>query len=1579
MGFLLLSILLTPSRIYAQPPASGLIGLWTFDEGVGNAAYDYSGKNNNGTVNGAAWVAGYDGMALNFNGTTNSVVTNSIALTQSFSISAWVNSSAASQTAFGRIAETQYMRGFYLGANASAKSYKFIVNGANGTTGTCGAQYGCAEGGTISSGWHLVTGTYDGSMAVLYVDGVEAASDTFTAPANVSLPLYIGRYYAANGYGWNGAIDEVRLYNRALSSTEAAAIYGYVPSNTPPSVPGNVQANAVSSSQITVTWSASSDPLGVSGYQVYRDSTLIAATPGLSFTDSGLTASTTYSYSIAAYDLGGNVSAQSSPPATTTTLGPSSPPPTVSITQPSPNSMLSGTQTVSATASASSGLSIASVQFQLDGNNLGSAVTAAPYSVAWDTTTTLNGSHTLTAIAKDSSGSMTTSAGVMVTVSNPVGSPPTGGLVGYWTFDAGVGTTAYDSSGSNHNGTVNGAAWVAGYNGPALKFNGSTNSVVTNNIALAQTFSISAWVNPTVLTQIAYARIAETQYNQGFYLGLNGGGTGYQFIVNNGAGATGSCGAAYGCAQGGTVKAGWHLITATYDGSTAVLYVDGAQVGTETFAAPLNANLPLYIARYYGGTGYGWNGAIDEVRLYNRALTSTEVAAVYDYVPSNTPPSVPGNVQANPVSSSQITVTWSASSDPLGVSGYQVYRDSTLIAATPGLSFTDSGLTPSTTYSYSIAAYDAGGNVSAQSSPPATTTTLGPSSPPPTVSITQPSPNSMLSGTQTVSATASASSGLSIASVQFQLDGNNLGSAVTAAPYNVAWDTSSTLNGSHTLTAIAKDSSGSMTTSAGVMVTVSNPAGSPPTGGLIGYWTFDAGVGTTAYDSSGSNHNGSVNGAAWVAGYNGPALKFNGSTNSVVTNNIALAQTFSISAWVNPTVLTQIAYARIAETQYNVGLSLGVSASGTSYKFIVNNGAGARGSCGASFGCAQGGTVKAGWHLVTATYDGSTAVLYVDGAQVATETFTAPLNTNLPLYIARYYGGTGYGWNGAIDELRLYNRALSSTEVAAIYGYVPSNTPPTVPGDVTASAASPTQVTVNWTNSMDALGVVGYQVYRNGTLVAATAGLSYIDSGLVPGATYSYTVAAYDNGGNVSAQSSPAATATTPGPAISLLAAEFVTPSGATIVWTTNEPANSQVVWGLNASYGDGPITSSSMSTSHGILINGLQSATTYHFQVQSTDPYGNTVTSADQVFTTAAPSQYAVGWTQLPNTMMNSVCPPNGFHAAQNYNYPFATECWRLLVWGGAIADTLRNRMLIWGGGHDNYYGNEIYSLNLNANPVTLTRLNDPGPVVQPEGNNCATTLADGSPNARETQNNIVYMANLDLLFSFNGALACEPGTHANDTWTLSLGALQWRAMDPVNGPINANTYGQYFSVGGYDPINQNVYEQWQDALYLYTYSTNTYTQLSTAGGAHFPTYATGVIDPKRQLFIAFGTEYQDNRPYVYAIDLTGAGNYASVQWTSRVTGCDGLASARYPGLVYDYALDQIVGYPNAGNTVYIFNPDTMSCTTQTFDNGPQATLESDLQGTFGRFQYFPSLDVFAIVNAADDNAYLLRLAPVQ
>src|SRR5882762_5634535 len=96
----------------------------------------------------------------------------------------------------------------------------------------------------------------------------------------------------------------------------------------------------------------------------------------------------------------------------------------VTITSPGSGSPVAGTTAVNASVSIVGSLTVSSVQFKLDGANLGAPDTSAPYSVSWNTTATSNGSHTLTAVATDILGVQFTSSPVTVTVNNAPPPPP---------------------------------------------------------------------------------------------------------------------------------------------------------------------------------------------------------------------------------------------------------------------------------------------------------------------------------------------------------------------------------------------------------------------------------------------------------------------------------------------------------------------------------------------------------------------------------------------------------------------------------------------------------------------------------------------------------------------------------------------------------------------------------------------------------------------------------------------------------------------------------------------------------------------------------------------------------------------------------------------------------------------------------------------------------------------------------------------------------------------------------------------------------------------------------------------------
>src|SRR5882762_5737862 len=99
----------------------------------------------------------------------------------------------------------------------------------------------------------------------------------------------------------------------------------------------------------------------------------------------------------------------------------------------------------------------------------------------------------------------------------------------------------------------------------------------------------------------------------------------------------------------------------------------------------------------------------------NPSAQSASASATTQAAPDTTAPSVPGGLTAVAASSSQINLSWSASTDNVGVTGYKVFRNGVQIATTSALTYTNTGLLPATTYSFAVAAFDAAGNSSAQS------------------------------------------------------------------------------------------------------------------------------------------------------------------------------------------------------------------------------------------------------------------------------------------------------------------------------------------------------------------------------------------------------------------------------------------------------------------------------------------------------------------------------------------------------------------------------------------------------------------------------------------------------------------------------------------------------------------------------------------------------------------------------------------------------------------------------------------------------------------------------------------------
>jgi len=211
---------------------AGLVAYWSFDEEGGNAG-DLSGYNNHGVIHGAIRAVGVSGNALEFDGVDDYVDAGDIAMNDmpELSIELWMR--YHTNTGTGPFGGPGNANTIIAKQTGSHRNRNFVVSLVNETI-----MFGFADGDSqvcwigssilLSNMWYHVVATRDGSSANLYINGslVNSTSYSFTPTTNVN-PLLIGYGYMTNypERYFDGAIDEIRIYNRALNSSEVEVHY----------------------------------------------------------------------------------------------------------------------------------------------------------------------------------------------------------------------------------------------------------------------------------------------------------------------------------------------------------------------------------------------------------------------------------------------------------------------------------------------------------------------------------------------------------------------------------------------------------------------------------------------------------------------------------------------------------------------------------------------------------------------------------------------------------------------------------------------------------------------------------------------------------------------------------------------------------------------------------------------------------------------------------------------------------------------------------------------------------------------------------------------------------------------------------------------------------------------------------------------------------------------------------------------------------------------------------------------------------------------------------------------------------
>ena len=721
------------------------------------------------------------------------------------------------------------------------------VNPASGVVGTsvtiAGANFGATQG-----------------TSTVKFNGV-AATPTSWSTTSIIAPVPAG---ATTG---NVVVTVGGVASNGVSFTVQA-------DTTPPTVPTGLTATAISSSQINLSWTASTDNVGVTGYNIFRGGTKIATAPGTSYQDAGLTASTSYTYNVSAFDAAGNTSGQSAGASATTpgSSGGGIPSslgwfqiPNTAWAPLCPNATgqrpdVQGNSGCGYVADAWSGGAADTVNNRLlftggghhdyYGNEIYSLNLNTLTISRLDVASNVSGINTNTtdydACPDGTACPRHTYGGIAYDPTNGKLMFQGGGLTG--PGDLGNTTWAVTISCLNPNSTG-----VGCWSQLSPTVTGGSLSHNFGNVMSYDPNSDSVWVWESTQSQTGnlwqYNRSTNTYTNRATYgstsvaflsgyqsgaidstrslfFGVGNGkllevsiASGSNYVVNDMAGSASGCSTAIAGAYPGVA----------FDSVSKNLVI--WQGGNSVYAYNPSTNACSTVTYTGGPTTVGQNGTFGRFQYFpalgvfavcNEFTESCFTLRLESAGGSSGP--VISSVGTTGVTASAATVTWrtdvtSTSQVDYGTSasyGTTTTLDSTLVTSH---SVTLSGLLSGTTYHYRVRSKNSGGTESV-SGDFAFATSSGGDTTPPTVSMTAPTNGATETGTVTVSANAADNVG--VASVQFIIDGANLGSPITTSPYTMSWDTTTASNGAHSITAVARDAAGNTATAAAVSVTVSN-------------------------------------------------------------------------------------------------------------------------------------------------------------------------------------------------------------------------------------------------------------------------------------------------------------------------------------------------------------------------------------------------------------------------------------------------------------------------------------------------------------------------------------------------------------------------------------------------------------------------------------------------------------------------------------------------------------------------------------------------------------------------------------
>lgn len=502
---------------------------------------------------------------------------------------------------------------------------------------TCCVDLDAGDANVLQVGeWTHFVMVHDGVKEYIYVNGVEVASkDSPGDLANTVHPLGIGFDPIGNGNYFDGRLDDVIIFETALSAAEVAALYAAQTADpnesdiTAPDVPTDLDAT-VEFTTVTLTWTASEDlESGLAGYNVYQNSSIVQTVDVTEAVISGLAPLTLYEFGVSAVDSAGNESDVivifvTTGMDETPDITPPSTPTNLTVSAGATSAVFSWDPSIDDTG-------VAGYVVFLDGAYVDSldAGQTSIFISGLDPSTL----YTFEVYAFDFAGNDSEIADITESTTEPIQTAEPG-LVAHYRFEG----DANDATPYENHGTIGGDPVFSagpGATGMALVFDGDGDSVfVPNAVQLISDFAtVGFWirVDGVNLNDPEAYVLDFGHWDERWKVSLpqhlrivwttNRRNTQFDELINDMD------------AGGGNelVEGFWFYVTMVHDGTDDIIYMDGQEVNRTPSMGTLNSTArPFIMGSDAVEGGRYFPGALDEVKIYNKALTSAEILQLFE-------------------------------------------------------------------------------------------------------------------------------------------------------------------------------------------------------------------------------------------------------------------------------------------------------------------------------------------------------------------------------------------------------------------------------------------------------------------------------------------------------------------------------------------------------------------------------------------------------------------------------------------------------------------------------------------------------------------------------------------------------------------------------------------------------------------------------------------------------------------------------------------------------------------------------------------------------------------------------------